>query len=120
MVEGHAAAVRGIRFTEKGPLRILSASHDNTIKIWDYESGALIQTLRGHAGWVRGCDITPDGRLAVSVSHDHQAKLWNLGRNGEVSDHDRREALLSRTAAMMTSTPSSWPRASAPRSRSFR
>ncbi|MEX2142795.1 MAG: protein kinase [Pirellulales bacterium] len=83
-LDGHSAAVRAIRFISEGPLRIVSASHDNTIKIWDYETGDPIQTLRGHAGWVRGCDVTPDGRLAVSASHDHQARLWSLEGYEEV------------------------------------
>ncbi|HJS08803.1 MAG TPA: protein kinase [Pirellulales bacterium] len=77
-LEGHTAAVRSLCVIGQGRPRIVSASHDNTVRIWDLESGALIQSLRGHAGWVRGCDVTDDGRLAVSASHDRQAKLWRL------------------------------------------
>jgi WD40 repeat protein/serine/threonine protein kinase len=77
-LEGHGQAVRSIRLTQTEPLRILSASHDNTLKLWDYQTGELIQTFRGHSGWVRGCDVTSDAKLAVSSSKDHTAKLWTL------------------------------------------
>ena len=32
---------------------LFTASHDNTVKLWDAASGACRQTFRGHAGWVR-------------------------------------------------------------------
>jgi len=80
----HAAAVRSVRFSQQLPLRIISASHDNTIKLWDFKTEALIQTLRGHAGWVRSCDISADGRAVISASHDRAAKLWSLDGYEEV------------------------------------
>ena len=83
-LESHTAAVRSICVIREGPPRILSAGHDNTVKVWDYETGVSIQTLRGHAGWIRGCAVSSDGRLAVSASHDHEAKLWNLEGYEEV------------------------------------
>jgi WD40 repeat protein len=81
---GHTAAVRSVRFSRRSPHQIVSASHDNTIKVWDFASGDLIQTLRGHAGWVRSCDVSPDGRSVISASHDREAKLWNLEGYEEV------------------------------------
>ncbi len=77
--EGHAAPVRSVQFsTEAARPVIVSGSHDNTIKIWHVESGRTIQTLRGHAGWVRSCDVAQAGSRVLSGSQDQQAKLWNL------------------------------------------
>ena len=57
---------------------IVSASHDETIKIWDVESGSLLQTLEGHQGWVCSCCISSDDRFIVSVSDDGSLKVWDI------------------------------------------
>ena len=41
---------------------------DNTLRVWDLESGQSVRTLEGHSGSVSGVAITPDGRRAVSAS----------------------------------------------------
>ena len=55
---------------------IVSGSTDNTIKIWNLETGVLHRTLTGHDDWVRSVCISPDGRTLVSGSYDN--KIWNL------------------------------------------
>ena len=32
--------------------RVVSASIDNTLKVWDIETGKCVVTLRGHSNWV--------------------------------------------------------------------
>ncbi|HEX2687221.1 MAG TPA: hypothetical protein VHN14_11410, partial [Kofleriaceae bacterium] len=59
-------------------LRVVSASYDHTLKVWDLASGHALATLQGHAGGVRGCAVTPDGLRVVSVSDDKTLKLWDL------------------------------------------
>ncbi|MEX2187643.1 MAG: hypothetical protein WD875_12645, partial [Pirellulales bacterium] len=87
-LDGHAAAVRTVAFSPDGR-RLLSASHDNTIKIWrlpaaDSVGGAddpptLLKTLRGHHGLVCGAAFFPeDDNLVVSGSHDGLARVWNI------------------------------------------
>jgi hypothetical protein len=51
----------------------VSASEDGTLKIWDWGSGGMIGTLRGHSGSVIGVAITPNGKHAVSASIDRTA-----------------------------------------------
>jgi WD40 repeat protein len=41
--------------------------------------GALIRTLEGHEGWVTAVCLTPDGKQAVSASHDSTLKVWDIG-----------------------------------------
>jgi WD40 repeat protein len=60
----------------------VSASDDNTLKVWEAESGRELRTLTGHTFVVRGVAVTGDGR-AVSASWDCTVKLWNL-ETGEV------------------------------------
>lgn len=61
--------------TEK---RSLPRSRDNAIKIWDLETGALRNTLEGHADMVWSVAISPDGQTLVSGSRDNAIKIWDL------------------------------------------
>ena len=33
--------------------RVVSASWDKTLKVWDVATGECVATLEGHLGWVR-------------------------------------------------------------------
>ena len=33
--------------------RVVSASDDNTLKVWDIATGECVATLEGHSDWVR-------------------------------------------------------------------
>jgi hypothetical protein len=57
---------------------VVSASGDQTLKVWDLASGRVETTLEGHADWVTGCAVTPDGQMVVSASEDKTLKVWNL------------------------------------------
>jgi len=52
--------------------------------LWDLASGVEIRTLKGHDGPVLGVAISPDGRTALSGSHDHTLKLWDLDTGWEI------------------------------------
>ena len=58
--------------------RVVSASAEETLKIWDLESGRSLATLEGHAYGVNACVVTPDGRRIVSASYDNTLKVWDL------------------------------------------
>ena len=58
--------------------RVISASADKTLKVWDLASGRIIATLEGHAGNVNACAVTPNGQHAVSASSDKTLKVWDL------------------------------------------
>jgi platelet-activating factor acetylhydrolase IB subunit alpha len=55
-----------------------SGSEDGTIKLWDYESGDYLRTLRGHTNIITGCDYSPSGVYLVSCSIDLSIKLWEV------------------------------------------
>jgi WD40 repeat protein len=74
---GHLAAVRSVAFSRDGKL-LVSGGHDNTVRIWNPESGDLVKTLRGHDSWVRACTFLPDGQSVLSAGHDNHARLWDI------------------------------------------
>ena len=60
----------------------LSGSRDRTLKLWDLETGRLLDTFTGHKGMVLAVAVSPDGRHALSGSDDSTVKFWDL-ENGE-------------------------------------
>jgi len=88
---GHADSVYCLEFDSK---RIISGSRDQTIKVWDIQTGRCLGTFRGHHGSVlclkfeKDWDIKGDGRkgLMVSGSSDRRAFVWDIwiGKGGEV------------------------------------
>jgi WD40 repeat protein len=79
----HAASVRSVVFSPDGKM-VISAAHDNTIKLWHVETGRLLQTMRGHGSLVRACAISPDGKWVLSGGYDERAKLWSIEGYEEV------------------------------------
>src|SRR5262249_31955186 len=76
-LEGHARGVWACAVTPDGR-RVVSASADSTLKVWDLETGRPLASLEGHADWVNACAATPDGRCVVSASDDRTLKVWDL------------------------------------------
>ena len=60
--------------TDQRP-QVVSSSHDNTIKVWDVESGECEKTMFGHIEGVWDVDV--DKLRIVSASHDRTLKIWD-------------------------------------------
>jgi len=53
-------------------------SSDNTIKVWDLETGQELFTLDGHTAMINAVAVTPDGKKVISASSDASLKIWDL------------------------------------------
>jgi WD40 repeat protein len=80
---GHTDVVMAVAVTPDGR-RAVSASDDNTLRVWDLESGAELRTLTGHTNSVNAVAVTPDGRRAVSASDDNTLRVWDLESGEEL------------------------------------
>jgi WD40 repeat protein len=74
---GHTNLISSCGFSPDGRW-IISASKDETLKIWDAGSGREIRTLVGHEGGVTRFAISRDSKTLVSGSWDNTVKIWDL------------------------------------------
>jgi WD40 repeat protein len=86
---GHAESVNAVAVTPDSQRAVSAAgswsnSSDNSLKVWDLESGMELFMLRGHTGSTRGVVVTPDGRYAISASLDSTLKVWDLEAGTEL------------------------------------
>ena len=56
---------------------VASGSFDNTVRVWDVESGRLVRTLAGHTDFVRALSGLPGGLMA-SGSDDMTIAVWRI------------------------------------------
>jgi WD40 repeat protein len=76
---GHTDGVSRLAITPDGR-KVVSASFDRTLKVWDLAYGTALQTLTGHTDAVKAVAVTPDGRWVISGSKDRTLKVWDLER----------------------------------------
>ena len=69
--------------------KIASAGPDEFARIWDANSGELIQTLAGHSDQVVNAAFSPGGGRLVTASADGTAKVWELSTGEVIHTLDR-------------------------------
>jgi len=77
VLEGHSYGVVSVALRPDGR-RAVSGSQDNTVRVWNLETGECLRVLVGHTGSVYSVALCPDGRRAVSGSQDHTLRVWDL------------------------------------------
>ncbi len=75
-LSGHTSYVYRCAISSAGDT-IVSASEDQTLKVWDARTGEERHTLRGHTDGVSGCAISPAGDYIVSTSIYQTLKVWD-------------------------------------------
>jgi WD40 repeat protein len=101
VLEGHTGEVNDVSVTANGQ-RAVSGSNDNTLRVWDLETGACLRVVEGHAAaamsgassgmgveeflrfvegqtqWIDSVSVTADGRRVVSGSSDNTLRVSDL------------------------------------------
>ena len=76
-LEGHSGAVRSVVFSPDGS-QVASGSWDNTVRVWDMQTGQCQHTLNGHSRAVSSVVFSPDGSQVASGSDDDTVRVWDV------------------------------------------
>jgi WD40 repeat protein len=89
-LQGHTGAVWTVAISPDGQT-LASGGVDQTIRLWDLQTGHCLHLLDEHSGWVRSVIFSSDSQILFSSSDDRTIKLWDVqaGRCIETLTVDR-------------------------------
>ncbi|MBN1409577.1 MAG: caspase family protein [Spirochaetales bacterium] len=70
---------------------LVSASDNNSIALWDFDTGGLLQTFTGHSGWFNSASIglSGDGKYLYSGNvNDQKIKIWDTRTGKELKNYN--------------------------------
>ncbi|KAJ3558899.1 hypothetical protein NM688_g651 [Phlebia brevispora] len=83
VMEGHKGTVLSVRFSSDGR-HIVSGSCDHTIKIWDTETGVMLNTMQCR-GWIYSVAFRPDMNTGqIASADDRTMRIWDFSSGAEL------------------------------------
>ncbi len=73
---GHRGALNSVAFSPDSR-RILTASHDQIVRVWDAATGTRVHDLVGHGNLVFCAAYSPDGKRIASGGRDDNVRIWD-------------------------------------------
>lgn len=58
--------------------KIISASDDNTIRVWDLNTGNCLKTLEGHSDFIQSVEYSTYSGKIISAGYDHFIMIWGF------------------------------------------
>ncbi|MEQ8819470.1 MAG: protein kinase [Sumerlaeia bacterium] len=75
-LQAHSRELRAARFDPRGRF-LVTASYDNTAKVWDLSTKRVIYSLFGHNSGLTDARFSQDGSRIATFSYDGTARLWD-------------------------------------------
>ncbi|KAG2052498.1 WD40 repeat-like protein [Suillus hirtellus] len=79
--KGHEERVRAVAVFPDNR-RMVTASYDRTLRIWDLKKGVMLKKIEWHSGWVSALAVSRDGQLIASGDLHGVVTVWH-GETGE-------------------------------------
>ncbi|RHY08759.1 hypothetical protein DYB37_008910 [Aphanomyces astaci] len=77
-LDGHCDSVSCFGTSNKSLVQFVSGACDGEIRLWDLPRRKCVWSVYGHAGFVRGLTVAPDGNSFFSCSEDKTIKQWRM------------------------------------------
>jgi WD40 repeat protein len=77
VLRGHEGLIRMARFSPDGK-RVVTASEDRTVRVWDSGRGTPVACFRGHTRTARFAAFRLDGESVVSLAEDDTFRFWRV------------------------------------------
>jgi WD40 repeat protein len=106
ILTGHSDGVKCLAISPNGKI-LASGSQDKTIKLWELETGELINTLVGHWDEVNSIVFSADGQTLISCSRDERIQLWNLSTGKPLHSLSGHQGAVATVAITPVGHPSS-------------
>ncbi|MBK7201398.1 MAG: hypothetical protein IPH87_12650 [Anaerolineae bacterium] len=76
---------------------MVTASGDQTARVWEAATGQEVRQLRGHDDAVTSAAYSPDGKSIVTTSTDMTARIWEAatGPGSAQPQHHSGQGLVS-------------------------
>ena len=81
VLEGDVQNIYSLAVNPDGT-RLATGSEDTIARIWEAQSGRLLERLEGHVGVIESVAYSPDGRQIATGSGDRTVRIWDA-QSGE-------------------------------------
>ncbi|HEV7403568.1 MAG TPA: TIR domain-containing protein, partial [Chthoniobacteraceae bacterium] len=89
----HAGEILDAQFSPDGT-RVVTASRDNTARVWDAVTGQPMGEPLRHEGAVTSAQFSPDGTRLVTASWDKTARVWDAATGRALGEPLRHEGFV--------------------------
>uniref|UniRef100_A0AAQ5ZEX7 U3 small nucleolar RNA-interacting protein 2 n=1 Tax=Amphiprion ocellaris TaxID=80972 RepID=A0AAQ5ZEX7_AMPOC len=76
----------GLSF-RKGTHDLYSASHDRSVKVWNVDENAYVETLFGHQDAITGLDSLSRERCVTAGGRDRTVRVWKIAEESQLVFH---------------------------------
>jgi WD40 repeat protein len=99
VLKGHSNRIHTLDFSPDGK-RLISGSgedhKDNSLRVWDLESGNQISTLAKKGGFIYSAALSPDGKKIAAVSTFRKVMLFDASGGSTITEFEVKGANLTK------------------------